>query len=147
MTPKHRVRLSKLSLGLIVALAAAQLAELREEGCAGDALVACGHSVGEFSALHALGVVSAPTPELGAERTTVGGRPAVAWRVLRRPGLVLAALGGFAAWKVFSTDTALLQEQSAALMTTDPAATEIPPADGVTHLLGAGEPVAVGAVV
>jgi peptide/nickel transport system permease protein len=38
------------------------------------------------------GVVSAPALEIGAERTTVGSRPSVAWRVLRRPGLVLAAL-------------------------------------------------------
>ncbi|WP_320670855.1 polyketide synthase [Patulibacter defluvii] len=46
----------------LVALAAAQLAELRAEGVLpadglGPGVVAAGHSVGEFSALHALGVL------------------------------------------------------------------------------------------
>ena len=42
----------------LVALAAAQLAELRAEGALGDLPVAAGHSVGEFAALHALGALS-----------------------------------------------------------------------------------------
>ncbi len=42
----------------LVALAAAQLAELRAEGAIGDLTVAAGHSVGEFAALHALGALS-----------------------------------------------------------------------------------------
>ena len=42
----------------LVALAAAQLAELRAEGALGDVPVAAGHSVGEFAALHALGALS-----------------------------------------------------------------------------------------
>jgi peptide/nickel transport system permease protein len=40
---------------------------------------------------HALGVVSTPAPEI-ASRSTGGGRRAVVWRVLRRPGLVLAGV-------------------------------------------------------
>ena len=42
----------------LVALAAAQFAELRAEGALGDDVTAAGHSVGEFSALHALGALS-----------------------------------------------------------------------------------------
>jgi peptide/nickel transport system permease protein len=41
---------------------------------------------------HALGVVSAPAPEASTERSARGGGRAIAWRVLRRPGLVLAGL-------------------------------------------------------
>lgn len=41
----------------LVALAAAQMAELREQGAVGRPDVAAGHSVGEFSALVALGVL------------------------------------------------------------------------------------------
>ena len=43
----------------LVALAAAQLAELRAEGAIGDADAwPPGHSVGEFAALHALGALA-----------------------------------------------------------------------------------------
>ena len=46
----------------LVALAAAQLAELRAEGALGEtATLAAGHSVGEFAALHALGVLDVET--------------------------------------------------------------------------------------
>lgn len=45
----------------LLALAAAQVAELRESGAAGDALVAAGHSVGEFAALLALGAIDLET--------------------------------------------------------------------------------------
>ena len=41
----------------LLALAAAQLAELRAEGAVGARFVAAGHSVGEFAALHALGAL------------------------------------------------------------------------------------------
>ena len=41
----------------LLALAAAQLAELRDDGAVGDRVLAAGHSVGEFAALHALGAL------------------------------------------------------------------------------------------
>ncbi len=50
----HRTELTQPAL---VALHAAQLAELREAGALGDDVRAAGHSVGEFSALVALGVL------------------------------------------------------------------------------------------
>ena len=41
----------------LLVLAAAQLAELRAEGAVGERVIAAGHSVGEFAALHALGAL------------------------------------------------------------------------------------------
>src|SRR5262249_53208202 len=45
----------------LLALAAAQLAALRDEGGIADGFMAAGHSVGEFAALHALGALSLET--------------------------------------------------------------------------------------